>query len=209
MSTVQPERETTGKRAKATPDPPGEMPADLTEAGWSLREHVNDAGEYQLHNEGLKKTTGPYATPQLAFEAARSVMRKGKPEGKGAAGAETAKVAVSRRFSQPLKTTLTGEELLERLGQWRTQSAKKAEIDAEAKQVQDGYKAQTGKLSSEIGRLETVLRTQVEEREVQCEERMDYDAKRVFVVRLDTGEELEGQARPMTPKELQPKLLKL
>jgi hypothetical protein len=204
MSSTHPAREKPPTRATA--DPPGEVPADLKAAGWTLKEHVNDAGEYQLHNQRLKKKTSPYATPQLAFDAARQIQQKGKTE-KGAA--EGQRVAVSRNFSQPLKTRLADADMIARLGDWRTKRAKKAEIEAEAKQVADGYKAQVGKLDSEIKAIEKALVTQVEERDVQCEERMDYGAKRVYVVRLDTGEEVEGQARPMTQKELQPTLLKM
>lgn len=207
MST-QPARERPPGKTQATADPPGEVPTDLRDAGWELKEHVNGAGEFQLHNKRLKLLTSPYATPALAFEAARTQQRKGKTaEKKGEAGG--GKVTVSRSFRQPLKTRLTGDELLARLGDWRTKRAKKEEIEAEARQVADGYKGQAGKLDAEVKAIEKALVTQAEEREVECQERMDYEAKRVYVVRLDTGEEVEGQARPMTQKELQPTLLKL
>lgn len=196
---------TKSARTSAAPDPPGEVPADLKEQGWTLREHVNDDGDFKLVNSTQKKETSSYATPQLAFDAARRIANKGKEGAKG----EAQKVAVSRRFSQPLKTKLTGAELLDRLGTWRKKRDEKATLEAEAKQTADSYKSLVGKLDSEIKATEKALATEHEERDVQCEERMDYDRKRVFVVRLDTGDELEGQARPMTAKELQPKLLKL
>ncbi len=202
------------RRAKPSPtipaaDPPGEMPEDLREAGWVLREHVNDAGDYKLFNKRSKKATGAYATPQLCFEAARRITEqeaKHAPKEVNEA-APIGRYAVTTRSPRLLKTRLTGDELLARLDAWGDLRAKKAEIEAEAKEVADGYKAQVDKLKAELAPVEKALQTHAEEREVECEERLYDDAKLVCVVRLDTEEVVEQ--RPMRPEEMQRPLPKL
>ncbi len=59
-------------------------------------------------------------------------------------------------------------------------------------------------LEKEVGDLYKVLDTEAEERDVECEERMDFQAKRVLIVCLDSEEELSS--RDMTAQETQQRL---
>lgn len=203
---------TTKKRKSKKPeavhtDAPGEMPADLKDAGWVLKEHVDEAGSFKCANPKLKLSTNPAPTAQLAIEAARRIQDMDKSgKGNGSAQAEESESAVaptpvSRKFTRPLDVKLMDGELLAKLDELAAKLVKKEEVEDELKNVSAGYKGQIKTLRQEIHDITKAVTTKTEEREVECEERMNFTASTVEVVRLDTLEVVESRA--MTLRERQ------
>ncbi len=199
---------TTAAATEAKPDPPGEMPEDLRARGWTLREHVGpDRDKFQCVNTALGLTTNPFFVPQQAIQAARITQEKydnKHPPEQVAASANGKGYAVTRTFSQLLKVKLSPDGLQEKCAEYDTTCAEKEQMEADFKRVHDQYKEDLKAKEAEVQQLSAVVRKQSVEVEVECEERFDYKAKRVVVVRLDTKEEIES--REMTVQEMQQKL---
>ena len=210
MSTVKPVKET----RPGLPEGSGEVPADLRDAGWELKEHVDEAGSFQMKNRRLKLATSPAATPQLAFQAARALQQredrhKAKRQGgvgtDGETEADPRRGAVSRTFTQTLKVKLSPDGLQGKCAEFDALCSELEQMELEHKKVNDRFKEDLKAKDAEKLALERIVRKQYVETEVECEERMDYDAKTVKVVRLDTNEVTEE--RDMRPEELQQRLI--
>lgn len=190
----------------------GEMPEDLKAAGWALKEHEGDGGQFKCKNARLKLATTAYNTPFEAFEAARRLQAKEDghapvkpPAGPDDEGRPAPAGAVSRRFTMRLKVQLKAEGLQAKCIELDAACAEKEQMEASFERVKDKFKEDLKEKQAEVDALLHVVRHQHVETEVECEERMVYDEKRVVVVRLDTDTEVES--RDMTPQELQQKLI--
>lgn len=132
--------------------------------------------------------------------------RAGEGDGQQARGLEPSDGS-TRRFARPCMVKLTDAEIRRRLDQRRELREKKETAERELKEVSDEYKSNIGKLSAEMLALDRVLDAQAEERDVECEERFNYDNHMVEIVRLDTNEVVPEYSRAMTERERQPSLL--
>lgn len=196
------------KEPPALPEGAGEVPAGLTEAGWELKEHVDEAGSFRMVNKRLKLGTNPAPTAQLAIAAARVIQAredKHRPKAWGNGSEEqegdVRRGAQSRTFTQTLKVKLSPDGLQAKCAEFDAVCAELEEMEAGFKRIHDRHKEDVKQKQSEVDALQRVVRKQYVETEVECEERMDYGAKQVRVVRLDTLEVVNE--RDMTAGELQ------
>lgn len=189
-----------------------EVPEDLREAGWVLKEHVGDDSQFKCANKRLKLATSPYGTPFEAFEAARRLQAKEDKHSPKAPAAEehegpAPKGAVSRQFPMRLKTALSSEGLQQKCIEYDAACAEVEEMERNFKLIHDRHKEDLKVKQAEAEALSHVVRKQHVEEDVECEERMVYDERRVYVVRLDTGRAVES--REMTEAETQQKLISI
>lgn len=104
-------------------------------------------------------------------------------------------------FNRFLPVKLTDMELLER---GRTMSERHKERDgvvAEKKVKMQEYGETLKTLTGEITRLSEIISTGCEPRSVDCTRRKSWTDKKVYTVRIDTGEIIE--VRAMFPEEMQ------
>jgi hypothetical protein len=189
-----------------------EFPEDLKDAGWELKEHVGDGGQFKCTNKGLKLATSQYGSPFDAFGAARSLQAKHDKNSPSKPADETTegpapKGAVSRRFQMKLKVRLSAEGLQQKCIELDGVCGDKEQMESDFERVKDKFKEDLKGKQADVDALLHVVRHQYTEEEVECEERMVYEEKRVVVVRLDTDEAVESRA--MKPEELQQRLVTL
>jgi hypothetical protein len=106
-----------------------------------------------------------------------------------------------RRFFQELPVELSEDALMAKMDTMLTymDNADEAqvELDIQKKKIQGEIKV----YEKDIADLRKQLNSGTEKQQVEVEERHDWKTKSVFVVRLDTGEEITRRA--MTKEELQ------
>ena len=100
-----------------------------------------------------------------------------------------------------LKCELTDDELRENGIILARANGKIIELEAQKKKFNDQIKADISSAEAEISRLSTILQNGYEFRQVEVEEKQDFEEKKIFVIRLDTGEEI--RSRNMGPEDLQ------
>jgi hypothetical protein len=109
-----------------------------------------------------------------------------------------------RSFHEKLPCVLTNEELAERGAKIAEAYAEQDTLDAERKNVNDGYKAKIELVEGRIRELAGVLRTKQELREVELIEEFIFATNTVRVTRADTKEVVRERA--MTKNERQEEL---
>jgi len=103
-----------------------------------------------------------------------------------------------------LKCILTEREMRESgIALARANSAI-VELENKKKKFNDQIKAETSVVEADISKLSMVLQNGYEYRDVECEVDRDYEVKKIFTTRLDTGEIIKS--RDMTQEELQVQL---
>ena len=105
-----------------------------------------------------------------------------------------------------LKCNLTNAELLEYGNSLARLNTKANELKDQAKSVASDFKAKIDAAGSEAGVFARAIQNGFEYRNVECEIDRDYEVRKVFTTRLDTGEIIK--TRDMTQEELQGHLFK-
>lgn len=109
-----------------------------------------------------------------------------------------------RRLSKTLRVPLTDEELLKLGGELSAGIDTLNQIEADKKSVVEDFKARASVTQANVNRLSGLVRNRYDYRPVECVERMDYTARKLEIVRLDTGEIIE--TRRLLPEECQMEL---
>jgi hypothetical protein len=213
---------TRGRKSSARPpDEPGEVPADLKAVGWELLENVSDPDHpdrpFKMVNRKMKWETSPYATAQLAVNAARTIQKLSKQKGAAVtepepderfgvgAKAPAVKYARTRSFPMELGVALSAEQIDAKIDELKEAAEELDELERRSDQVKKTFKADIEAAEARKREVERVLIRRADDSEVQVEERIYDDARVVAVVRLDTGVIVEQRA--MKPEEAQRSLL--
>lgn len=96
---------------------------------------------------------------------------------------------------------LTGAELKDRGQELGQAHGKLDELDAQLAQAKSSNKAAKDPVESKIRELAQELRSGKTYRDVEVQEVHNYEEKKAFYIRLDTGDVV--RERPLTEKELQ------
>lgn len=100
-----------------------------------------------------------------------------------------------------LKCVLSAEELLEYGNSLARLHSECSELKEQAKSVASDFKAKIDAATSQGGIFARAISNGFEYRDVECEVDRDFEAKKVWTTRLDTGEIIKS--RDMTQEELQ------
>lgn len=106
---------------------------------------------------------------------------------------------VSRKAMRELAFKLSEADFAAKAKQVAEAQQKLGKLASEFQGVKDNYKARIQLLENEIGHILAVISSGVEQREVECDERVDYD--RGIVEYVFNGE--VRAERPMTPMDRQ------
>lgn len=106
-----------------------------------------------------------------------------------------------RVFTKSLKVQLEPEEIAKRAIGMAGQHAELARVVDEKDETAKHFKATIARIESEINEQAVAVNSGFVYQDVECEEHEDWDSKRVYQVRIDTGEEI--WERPMTEEERQ------
>lgn len=109
----------------------------------------------------------------------------------------------TRRFHQPLATTLTPEEVKARAEESATLDGEIEKAKTELKAITHDRKAEISDRESRRKQLQKEVREKTTIRSVECEERKDFGTGYLSVHRLDTGEEVQGSRRELSGEERQ------
>lgn len=103
-----------------------------------------------------------------------------------------------------LKCVLSHNELLEYGNGLARLHAEANELKEQAKSVASDFKAKIDAAGSEAGIFARAIQNGFEYRDVECEVDRDFETKKVYTTRLDTGEIIKS--RDMTQEEMQGRL---
>jgi len=103
--------------------------------------------------------------------------------------------------TQMLPVKLTDDELLQKGEELADAHEELVEANGELKKNQDYLKNRIKGIQADISDLIRALKNKTEDREVDCEERPDYESGNMQTVRLDTGEVV--YTRPLIDSEKQ------
>lgn len=103
--------------------------------------------------------------------------------------------------TRQLKCRLTESEVAAAASELATRLDDVDSIKLAAKEAADNFKAEVSKVKKRSSDLRNMVRDHVETRMVECEDRMDYKAGIVHVIRLDTQEQIK--TRTLTDDERQ------
>lgn len=102
---------------------------------------------------------------------------------------------------QKLKCFLGDPEILEIANLMANQGETLSELKEEAKRATTAYKGKIKEIADQISILQRKILNKFEFRHVECEERFDFKAGKITVIRIDTGEIVE--VRDMTAADRQ------
>jgi hypothetical protein len=105
------------------------------------------------------------------------------------------------KLTETLKCELTREEVEEAAAKLAQAIDARNGLEDQRKAAQEQFKASIAGKEADITKFTGLVRNKYEFRQVQCEERFEYDTGEVLKVRLDTGE--IWNRRKMLPGELQ------
>lgn len=114
--------------------------------------------------------------------------------------AKTAKIR-KRMIKEILKCDLTDKELLEYGADLADKQDEAARLDSQLQSYKKEMQGKIEVLQAQVEGLGGKLRAKYEHRDVECELTEDFTAKRVKIVRLDTGAVVKE--RNMNAKELE------
>jgi hypothetical protein len=133
---------------------------------------------------------------------------KGNKDAKDGDDSRALTTSAARKFKRSLPVEMNAEDTslkAMKAGKLSERIEKlEAEIKAKSAEEKEALKKKKAELRSVLGDLAKGT----EEREVPCEEVMDYRANKVRVMRLDTNEEVESREMLPTERQLKAKAVK-
>jgi hypothetical protein len=109
-----------------------------------------------------------------------------------------------KRVTKELPCALSEEEKRLRGRELAAEVRKKLDLEDEKKDVMADFKERKDEIDTKIVKLTNTVTSGQEPRQIECEERPNYDERIVEIWRLDIEERAES--RPMEPHELQAEL---
>lgn len=111
-------------------------------------------------------------------------------------------------ITRSLPVILTQDEFDARAAHLASSIVELDSVDSEIEAVKEARKSQLAGLAEkrerqmkEVRRLTRIVEKRAEDRDVECEQRIDLERKLIEIVRLDTGEVVD--TRGMTPFDMQ------
>ena len=108
------------------------------------------------------------------------------------------KTTTEKRF---LKCQLTKEELLQAGEDLATELDNLGQLGTEIESIKKSLKSKEAELDAKIHAKQIIVRNKYEYRQVDCDNILDYEVLECYVIRSDTGEEINR--RKMTEDEKQ------
>ncbi|MCK5643253.1 MAG: hypothetical protein KAJ19_20760 [Gammaproteobacteria bacterium] len=103
--------------------------------------------------------------------------------------------------TRPLEVKLTEKEFHKRVKEYAKLDKQIEEVEEEKKEANAEFKERIDALKENHTELREVVRTEKEERDIDCEWEADYEHSRWLLKRKDTGKTVESNI--MTPDDLQ------
>lgn len=109
------------------------------------------------------------------------------------------------KHSRLLEVKLTKKEVSEYAEKLAQSCVTRIETEAEKKEVTGNYNAQLKNINKDISALSEAIQNGYEERDVECDERVNGEKNIVEIIRLDTQEVID--ARDIEQDDIQENLL--
>ena len=106
-------------------------------------------------------------------------------------------------MTQELPCPLTEEEFVERSTELANEMTEREQKAADLKDHVAAVRGQLKEADRRIRKLRQTVHEKAEPRVVEVQTHKDFKSKKVWVVRLDTGEAIPGTERAMTPADQQ------
>lgn len=108
-----------------------------------------------------------------------------------------------RRVTREFTAEITDEQAIEKYKELVEVDEEIARTAAQKAAAMADYNLQLKDLRKQQTTLLGTIKTKIETRSVECEERLNEDRQEIEVVRLDTGKVVDEWTRPMTAEERQ------
>lgn len=108
---------------------------------------------------------------------------------------------MGQKFKRALRVTLTPEEIQSKAGELADLMVEYSETESKRKADAASYSARLKSLDTQAQDIAQVIKAGEEERQVECEERRNFETSQIQIIRLDTGALVSE--RTMTAEEKQ------